>query len=150
MTPRLLALALVLAVPLLAGCNPAAKLHGTWDLEAEAPPDPAGGSGLGSTYIPSAIQSFMQLKRNIEFQEDGDCIVERKAGGQTEKSKGKWKWAKSEPGDVLILKVQLEGAEEKEVRVKFLDRNKIETLVLPAGKEESWTDETATFTRRGY
>ena len=57
MTPRLLALALVLAVPVLAGCNPAAKLHGTWDLETEAPPDGAA-SGVG-TYIPSAIQSFM-------------------------------------------------------------------------------------------
>jgi hypothetical protein len=148
MTPRLLALAIVLAVPVLAGCNPAAKLHGTWDLETEAPPDGAA-SGVG-TYIPSAIQSFMQLKRNIEFQEDGDCFVELKAGGQTEKSKGKWKWAKSEPGDVLVLKVALDGSEEKEVRVKFLDRNKIETLVLPAGEDESWTEETATFSRRGY
>ena len=149
MTSRHLALALVLAVPVLAGCNPAAKLHGTWDLEIEQP-DPAAGGGLGSTYIPPAILTFMQLKRNIEFQEDGDCLVERKAGGQTEKSKGKWKWAKSEPGDVLVLKVTMEGAEEQEVRVKFLDRNKIETVVLPAGKDESWTDETATFTRRGY
>ena len=149
MTPRLLALALILAVLLVAGCSPSAKHVGTWDLEADAPPEPAAGGGLGSTYIPPAIVSLMQLKRNIEFQPDGDCIVELKAAGQTEKSKGKWRYVKTEK-DVLILKVKLEGADEKdekEVRVRFIDNNKIETVVLPVGKE-SWTEETATFTRR--
>lgn len=143
MTPRHLALALVLVVPLVAGCNPAAKLHGTWDLEVEKP-DPAA-NALG-TRVPSAILSFMQLKRNIEFQDDGDCIVELKASGQTEKAKGKWKWAKSE-GDVLVLKVKLGEAAEQEVRITFLEPDRIETVPFPVG-EESWTDETATFTRR--
>jgi hypothetical protein len=146
MTPRLLALALILAVPFLAGCNPAAKLHGTWDQVIEQPKDPGG--GLANTYIPPAVISLMQLKRNIEFQDDGDCFVELKAAGETEKARGKWKWVKSEK-DTLVIKVQLDGAEEKEVRVKFLPGNKIETVPLPVG-EESWTDRTVTFERRGY
>lgn len=144
MTARL-ALAIVLALPLLTGCSPASKLYGTWDVEVEDPEQVA--SGLG-TRIPSAIVSLMQLKRNIEFQDDGDCIVELKAAGQTEKAKGKWRLVKAEK-DVLVLKVQMEGAEEKEVRVRFLDRNKIETVPLPVG-EETWTDQTVTFTRRPY
>jgi len=146
MTPRRFALALVLVVPLVAGCNPASKLHGTWDLATEEPEDSGAGGGLGSTYIPPAIVGFMQLKRNVEFQDDGDCIAELKASGQTEKTKGKWRWVKTE-GDVLVLKVQMGEAEEQEVRVRFIDQNKIETVPLPVGKE-SWTDETVKFTRR--
>src|SRR5687768_2591109 len=145
MTPRILILVLLVALPLLVGCNPAAKLHGTWDVEVEDPDQVS--TGLG-TRIPSAIVSFMQLKRNIEFQDDGDCIVELKASGQTEKAKGKWKWVKSEK-DVLVLKVTMEGAEEKEVRVRFVDRNKIETVPLPVG-DESWTDKPVTFMRKPY
>jgi hypothetical protein len=150
MTPRLLALALVLALPMLAGCNPAAKLHGTWDLETETPNPAEGGSvgGIGGTYIPSAIQSFLQLKRNIEFKYDGNVIVELRAAGEMEKAKGKWKWLKSEK-DVLVLKVTMEGSQEQEVRVKFVDRNKVEMPPFPVG-EESWTDTPVTFTRRGF
>jgi hypothetical protein len=150
MNPRLLALALVLALPVLAGCNPAAKLHGTWDLEIEEPNPAEGGSigGIGGTYIPSAIQSFLQLKRNIEFKYDGNVIVELRAAGEKEIGKGKWKWVKSEK-DVLVLKVTMEGSQEQEVRVKFVDRNKVEMPPFPVGKE-SWTDTPVTFTRRGF
>jgi hypothetical protein len=148
MTPRLLALALVLAVPVLAGCNPAQKVIGKWDLEIEEPKEPAGGGGLGGTYIPPAIVSFMQLKRIIEFQEDGDCVVEVHAGGQTAKAKGKWRHVKTK-GNEMVLKVKLGEADEKEVSVRFIDNNKIETVPLPAG-EESWPDETVTFTRRPF
>jgi hypothetical protein len=145
MTRCLLALAVIVAVPLLAGCSPSAKLYGTWDEDIEDPEEVS--TGLG-TRIPTAIVSLMQLKRNIEFQDDGDCIVELKASGQTEKAKGKWKVVKAEK-DALVLKIQLDGGEEKEVRVKFIDKNTIETVPLPVG-EESWTEQTVRFERRPY
>ena len=156
MTPRCLALALVLAVPLLAGCDPASKVVGTWDMKAEEPQDPAGGSGLG-TYIPPALLNAMKPKMNIEFKQNGSCVVEAYAGGEKAEGRGKWKYVKTAK-DMMVLKVKMNGFadeekkteyEEKELRVRFIDHNKIETVPLPVS-EEPWTEQTLTFARRDF
>jgi hypothetical protein len=151
MTLCRLALALVLAIPLLVGCNPAAKVIGTWDLHIEEPQEPAGGGGLAGTRLPPALVSFMKPKMNIEFKQDGKCIVEAYMAGQKAMARGKWRHVKTE-GDVMVLMVKMDEAEEKEekeVRVRFIDRNKIETVLLPVG-DDPWTEQTATFKRRDF
>jgi hypothetical protein len=145
MNARLLALALALAIPLFAGCNPASKLHGKWDLETEDPEPPA----MGGAYIPSAVTGFMKYKKHLEFLPNGTCKVEARAAGDSEAARGKWRYVKTD-GDALVLMVQMEGDEEREVRVRFVDRKTIETVPLPASEDESWTEQTATFTRRPF
>jgi hypothetical protein len=44
----------------------------------------------------------------------------------------------------------MEKGDEQEIRVKFLDNNKIETVLLPVGEDDGWSDQTSTFARRGY
>ena len=155
MTPRCLAVVLVLAVSMLAGCSPSAKLIGTWDMQTE-PVDPAGGS-LGGARIPPALLNAMKPKMNIEFKENGNCVVEAYAGGEKAMGKGKWKYVKTEK-DAMVLKVKMDGVsdkeakteyEEKELRVRFIDHNKIETVPLPVS-EEPWPEQTLTFARRDF
>ncbi len=155
MTSRLLALALVLALPLLAGCNPASKVIGTWDMKTETPEQPAS-SGVG-TYIPPAILNAMKHKMNIEFKQSGNCVVESYAGVEKAEGRGKWKYVKTEK-DVVVLKVKMNGLsdkeakteyEEKEIRVRFVNYNTIETVPLPVS-EEPWDEQNLTFTRRDF
>jgi len=155
MTPRRLALALVLALPFLAGCNPASKVIGTWDMKTETPAQPAG-SGVG-TYVPPAILNAIKHKMNIEFKQNKSCVVEAYAGGEKAMGRGKWRFVKTEK-DVMVLKVKMEGLadkeskeeyEEKEIRVRFIDHNKIETVPLPIS-EQSWSEQTLTFARRDF
>jgi len=155
MTPRCLAVVLVLAVPLLVGCSPSAKLVGTWDMQTE-PVDPSGG-GLGGTYVPPALLNAIKPKMNIEFKENRSCVVEAYAGGEKAMGRGKWRHVKTEK-DVMVLMVKMDGLsdkeskkeyEEKEVRVRFIDHYNIETVPLPVS-EESWSDVALTFKRRDF
>jgi len=154
MTPRCLAVVLVLAVPLLTGCSPSAKLIGTWDMKTE-PVDPAG-SGMG-TYVPPAILNAIKHKMNIEFKQTGNCVVESYAGGEKAEGRGKWKYVKTVK-DVVVLKVKMDGLsdkeakteyEEKEIRVRFVNYNTIETIPLPVS-DEPWDEQPLTFTRRDF
>ena len=156
MTSRSLAIAMVLALPMLAGCNPASKVIGTWDMKTETPAQPAE-SGLG-TYVPPAILNAIKPKMNIEFKQNGKCVVEAYAGGEKAEGRGKWKYVKTEK-DVVVIKVKMEGHsdeeakteyEEKELRIRFIDYNNIETVPLPVSKE-SWDEHTKlTFARRDF
>jgi hypothetical protein len=154
MTTRRLALAFVLAIPLLTGCNPASKVIGTWDLQLEMPEQPTGVGGLGGTYIPPALINAMKPKMNIEFKENGECIVEAYAGGQKAMARGKWKFVKTEK-DEMLLKVTMPEAKEKEdqaereLKVRFIDHNNIETVPLPVG-DDGWTGLTMKFKRRDF
>ena len=156
MTPRCLAVVLTLAVTLLTGCSPSAKLIGTWDMKLEEPQDPSGG-GLGGARIPPALLNAMKPKMNIEFKENKACIVEAYAGGEKAMGRGKWRHVKTEK-DVMVLMVKMDGLadkeskkeyEEKEIRVRFIDHYNIETVPLPVS-EESWSDVALTFKRRDF
>jgi hypothetical protein len=145
MTKRLLILAIALAIPLAAGCNPATKLHGKWDMETEETQPPA----MGGAYIPSVVAGFMKPKMHLEFLQNGTCKAEARMAGESESGRGKWRYVKTE-GDVMVLMVQMDGGEEHELRVRFLERNKIETVPLPVGDDEDWTEQTLVFTRRPF
>jgi hypothetical protein len=156
MTPRLLALALVLALPILAGCNPAAKVIGTWDMKLEEPEDPSGGA-FGGARLPPAMINAMKPKMNMEFKANGNCFVEAYAGGNKATGRGKWKYVKTEK-DVMLLKVKMDGFsddeskneyQEQELRIRFIDHYKIESVPLPIA-EETWSDQTLTFVRRDF
>jgi hypothetical protein len=158
MTSRCLACAIVLAVSLFAGCNPASKVIGTWDMKLEEPEDSSGGGGaFGGARIPPALLNAMKPKMNMEFKENGNCVVEAYAGGNKATGKGKWKYVKTEK-DVMVIKVKMDGVsdkeakteyEEKDLRVRFINHNKIETNPLPVA-EQPWTEETLTFARRDF
>jgi hypothetical protein len=145
MSSRLLALAIGLTIPLLIGCAPGAKVVGTWDLQVETPTAP----GLGGTYIPPAILNAMKPKMNVEFKENGNCVVEAYAGGEKAEAKGKWKYIKTEK-DTSIVKVTLDAFGEKDVSIKFIDHNNVEMPVFPVAKDDEWSDMTATFKRRDF
>src|SRR5262245_45801423 len=147
MISRRLAAVLVLVIPVLFGCAPGGKVVGTWDLQVETP-DPSGGTGFG-TYVPPAILNAIKPKMNIEFKQGGDCVVEAYAGGEKAVAKGKWKYVKSEK-ETAIVKVTLDGLEEKEVHLHFIDHNTVEMPAFPVGKDDSWSDVTATFKRRDF
>jgi hypothetical protein len=156
MTPCRLALALVLALPFLAGCNPAAKVIGTWDMKLEEPEDPSGGA-FGGTRLPPAMVNAMKPKMNVEFKANGNCVVETYLLGNKATGRGKWKHVKTDK-DVTTLKVKMEGPaddegkteyEEKELQVRFIDHNKVEMIPLPVS-EESWSEQTITFARRDF
>jgi hypothetical protein len=158
MTPRRLALAIVVSLSLFAGCNPASKVIGTWDMQTETPAQPAESGAPGATYIPPALLNAMKPKMNIEFKQNGNCVVEAYAGGEKAEGRGKWKYVKTEK-DVVVLKVKMQGLsdeeakteyEEKEIRVRFIDYNNIETVPLPVANEE-WDEHTKlTFKRRDF
>ncbi|MCI0361410.1 MAG: hypothetical protein L0211_23250 [Planctomycetaceae bacterium] len=151
MTTRHFALAFVLAVPVLAGCNPAAKVIGTWDMQLDAPDSSASGFG---TYVPPAIQQAIKPKMNIEFKENGTCVVEAYVGGQKAEARGKWKYVESEK-DVTTLKVTMPGAKEKEdqaekeIKLRFIDHNNVEMVLFPIG-DDGWEDLTMKFKRRDF
>ena len=152
MTPRHFALVLVLAVPFLAGCNPGAKVIGTWDMHLDAPDSSASGFG---TYVPPALLQAIKPKMNVEFKENGTCIVEAYAGGQKAESRGKWKYVKSEK-DITTIKVTMPQAKEKEdqaereIKLRFIDHNNVEMGVFPIG-DDGWDDDMKIkFKRRDF
>ena len=148
MNSRLLAFAFVLTVPLLIGCAPGGKVIGTWDLQVETPTG-SGGGGLGGTYIPPAILNAMKPKMNVEFKQNGSCVVEAYAGGEKAEAKGKWKYIKTEK-DTSIVNVTLDRFGEKDVSIKFIDHNNVEMPVFPVGEDDEWSEFTGKFKRRDF
>jgi hypothetical protein len=149
MNRRIFSLLLVLAASCFVGCSPASKLIGTWDMEL---PEAEGGTSIMGARIPSALADAMKPKLNIEFQQGGKCRVEAYMGGQSAKAKGTWKFVKAEK-DVLVLKVTMEKGGEQEMRVRFIDNNKIEAAPPPLGDEEdadAFSGQTLTFARRPF
>lgn len=149
MNRRILCLLFVLAATSFVGCSPASKLIGTWDMELE---EPEGGATMLGARIPEALAAAIKPKLNVEFQQGGKCKVEAYMGGQSAKAKGTWKFVKAEK-DVLVLKVTMEKGGEQEMRVRFIDNNKIEAIPPPLGDEEdadAFSGQTLTFARRPF
>jgi hypothetical protein len=122
---------------------------GRWNLVTEEPDQPAGTSGIGGTYIPPAVVAFMKPKIFLEFEHDGACEVEVKMGGESKKARGKWRYVKKE-GDALVLMIKMEKGEEREARVRFIDRNTMETVPPPVGEEEAWSEQAVKFERSPF
>jgi hypothetical protein len=122
-----LALAVLSAIG-LSGCNPAGKLVGTWGADVAQAADSANSSNpLGAL----AANMMSMVGGEVDFKPDGTFSASGRVLGQSFTKQGKWKYHNSEQ-DVLIIKVQLDGDEtEREVRVSFLDNDRIE--MVPPG-----------------
>jgi hypothetical protein len=128
---RFVLLAAALAAPLLAGCNPASKLVGKWQLEADkvqANLPAIGGDNPMVAAMASQMMSMMKFDIELEFQGDGTCQFAASVLGQSHRTSGKWRYLKTE-GDVLVLMVTTaEQPGEREVRLKFVDDDHLETI----------------------
>jgi hypothetical protein len=121
----LIALLIVGAGLACAGCDPAAGLHGKWQLDlGPSATNPQAGT-------PASVQSLSRFAPTVEFKADGTCSVS--AGGilgSTRSLAGAWRFVKQE-GNELVIAVKAEGeSDEREVRVKLTDDNHLE-MPLP-------------------
>jgi len=123
-----LILPLLLATSLAsAGCNPAARLLGQWEVDTTklkanlgaAKDNPLAGLAAG-------FLAMMDV--NMEFKADGTCSVAVSALGQSKTVAGKWRFVKAE-GDEIVIAVKMDDKpEEREMRVKFVDDDHLEML----------------------
>jgi hypothetical protein len=108
-----------------AGCDPAAGLHGQWQL------DTAPSSANPQAGTPANVKSLAMFTPTVEFKADGTCSVS--AGGVLGPARslsGVWRFVKKERNE-LVIAVTPEGAtDEREVRVKLTDDNHLE-MPLP-------------------
>lgn len=129
--PQTLLLLAAMIAPLLAGCNPAGKLVGKWELEADklqASMPAVGGDNPMVAAMASSMMEMMKFEMDLEFKGDGNCLFTVGMLGQSQSKAGKWRYVRSE-GDVLVLMVKTdEQAEEHEVKVKFIDNDHLETI----------------------
>jgi hypothetical protein len=107
-----------------AGCDPAAGLHGQWQLDTSSSANPQAGT-------PARVMSFARFAPTVEFKADGTCSVS--AGGVLGPARslnGVWRFVKKD-GNELVIAVTPEGTtDEHEVRVKLTDDNHLE-MPLP-------------------
>ena len=94
----------ILAAVLLAGCSPAARLVGKWEVDAKPAAAPA------DNPLAAAMAAGMQamFKVDAEFKADGTCSASGTLFGQTFSKQGKWRYEKSD-GGALVLQVQMDG-----------------------------------------
>ena len=129
MLPRPLLAGLVLTAALLAGCSPAGKLVGKW--EADMSQVQAQIEKSGNPLAGALAGMLAMMKVEAEFKADGTCTIGGSVLGQSGSNSGTWRYVKSE-GSVLVLMVKGSGAEEKELRLNFVDNDHFE-MVPPAG-----------------
>jgi hypothetical protein len=113
MNPRTLwAAAALLAVVTLSGCGgPAAKLHGKWQMAANA--------GGGNPLLAMLASS---MKGELEFKGDGSFTMAVKTPLGDKSTTGDWKFVKAE-GNALVLAVKTADVAERETRLEFTDND---------------------------
>ena len=101
------------------GCNPAAGLHGQWQLDSSKL---QGGA--------AKLLSLTGSKVQLEFKADGTCSATAGILGQSRTYPGQWRFVKKD-GNALVINVKMEGdAEERELRVTLTDDDHLE-MPLP-------------------
>jgi hypothetical protein len=119
-----------LALPLCAGCNPASRLIGTWQLDADkfqTEMSSAGNNPLAGA-MAQGVLSMMKFDLQLEFKADGGCAFTGSFLGQSRSTPGTWRYVRTD-GDALVLMIKTdEQPAEREVRVKFVDHDRLETI----------------------
>jgi hypothetical protein len=129
MLPRPLLAGLVLTAALLTGCSPAGKLVGKWEADMSGVQSQIEKSG---NPLAGALAGMMSmLKVEAEFKADGTCTIGGSVLGQSGSNSGTWRYVKTD-GSVLVVMVKGNGAEEKELRLNFVDNDHFE-MVPPEG-----------------
>jgi hypothetical protein len=122
MYPRtFLAAAALLATVVLSGCGgPAAKLHGKWQMAADA-----GGGNPLLTMLASS------MKGELDFRGDGSFTMAVKTPLGDKSTTGNWKFVKAE-GNALVLAVKTADVPERETRLEFTDNDHFSMVPLDA------------------
>jgi len=130
MLSRPLLAGLVLTAALLTGCSPTAKLVGKWEADmshVQAEIEKSGNPLAGAL---AGMMSMMKIE--AEFKADGTCSIGGSVLGKSGSNSATWRYVKSE-GNVLVLMLKGDkNAEEKELRLSFIDNDHFE-MVPPAG-----------------
>jgi hypothetical protein len=130
MLSRPLLAALGLAALGLAGCNPAAKAVGKWEVDFSQAAAPAENSAGPLAAAMASMASVLKIQ--WEFQADGTCHFTGGFVGQSITSSGQWRYAKTD-GSALVLMVKRDGDnKEQELRLDFQDHDHFE-IVPPEG-----------------
>lgn len=129
MSPRLfLPLALLTGLA-LTGCNPAAKLVGKWEIDADKV---KADLAANNNPMAAALGGMMAMvKVEPEFEADGTWTLTMGGPLGSQSRSGTWKYVKSD-GEVLVLNVAMENEAERELRVKFIDNDHVQ-MEPPAG-----------------
>lgn len=132
MLSRLLLAGLLLTAVSLTGCSPTGKLVGKWETDmnqAKAQMDKSGNSLTGA--LLSGFLSAMKVE--AEFRADGTCTIGGRILDYSASNSATWRYVKSE-GNVLVLMIKGDkNADEKELRLSFIDNDHFE-MVSRGGK----------------
>lgn len=115
----------------LAGCNPAAKAIGNWEVEVDKfkAQIPASGDNAAASML-AGMSLFLQIKADVEIKADNTWRNEIGVAGNTQSTSGTWKYAKTD-GETLVLTFKTTGSEaEHELKLKFLDDDHVEASGL--------------------
>ena len=127
MLSRPLLAGLVLAAALLTGCSPTARLVGKWETDmdqAKAQMDKSGNPLTGA--LLSGFLSAMKVE--AEFKADGTCTIGGRILDYSTSNSATWRYVKSE-GNVLVLMIKgNKNADEKELRLSFVDNDHFEMM----------------------
>lgn len=138
-------LILAMAALACAGCDPGARLHGQWEVDA---------AGLKSSQPQAADNPLAGLAANmlslvqfqLEFKADGTCSATMGMLGQSKTVGGKWRFVKQD-GDTITIAVKMEDSSaEREVSVKFADNDHLE-MVPPVDSPGAAAGKTLSFVR---
>jgi hypothetical protein len=128
---RLTAALLGLAAVLLAGCNPAAKAIGKWEVETDKVRFqlPASGENVTAAVMAS-MSMFVQVHAELEIKADNTWTWELGAAGNVQSLSGTWRFVKSE-GDTLVLAARpASGGDQRELKLKFVDDDHVQASGL--------------------
>jgi len=134
---RLSVALLALVAATLAGCNPAAKAIGKWELEPDKLELPDVGSDKdAAAALLASMSTLMKVTANLDINADNTWRIEFGAAGPpTYSRQGTWKYLKTD-GQTLVLLVQPLSHVEHELKLKFVDADHVEASGL-LGKGQS-------------
>jgi hypothetical protein len=146
--PRSLSLALLAGGALLmAGCNPGIKLVGKWELDSEKMRAKAEQEAGGNPLATLAAGMLSVVETEVEFKADGTFKGSASALGQLQTVTGTWRYSKTDGDDMVIAIKGERDAAEREVRVRFVDWDNIETEA-PTGTQGVTGSGTFPFKRK--
>lgn len=129
MSPRLWLPLAVFVCLAFTGCNPAGKLVGKWEIDADKfKADIAASNNPMAAALSGMIA---MVKVEPEFKADGTWTLNMGGPLGSQSRSGTWKYVKSD-GEVLVLNVAMENEAERELRVKFIDNDHVQ-MEPPAG-----------------
>jgi hypothetical protein len=129
---RLPILLVAAAALLFAGCNPAAKAVGKWEVDKTKALAqlPAGGDNPLAAMM-SNMASL--IKAELEFKADGTWTSEVGIMAASKSESGTWRYVKTE-NDTLVLAAKRGGVAESEFKLKFIDDDHVEVSGLAGGQ----------------